>query len=339
MIHLAAPWALLLLPLPWIIHGFVKPAVPRLGTALKVPFFPFIKHLSSTNHHAKSPWNIKKILAFIIWGLLVLALAGPEWLGKPVSLNKTGRNIMLLVDLSGSMEIPDMTWKGKHVDRLDVIKKVAGEFIDHRMGDRLGLVLFGTRAYLQTPLTFDRKTVQAMLQDASVGLAGPQTAIGDAIGLAVKRLDEVPKGSRVMVLLTDGVSNTGIMSPMQAAKIATQSGIKIYTIGMGSNHLVVPGLFGPQTIDPSQDLDIKTLQSIAKITGGSFFRAKDTRALQSAYKNIDKMEPVTGGKSIFQPIRVLYQWPLGLAFLFSLCLAALRLPKPQWVKVPKKEVA
>jgi len=321
MFHLALPWILLALPLPWLVWRFLPKASIKQPGALKVPFFFALKTIvTETQMRASMPgWRL--ILAFIIWGLLVFAAAGPQWLGKPIAVERQGRDVMLAIDLSGSMEIPDLTLDGKKANRLAVVKSVAKKFIQDRLGDRVGLILFGTKAYLQTPLTYDRKTVEQMLGDATIGLAGKLTAIGDAIGLGVKRLLKVPDQSRILVLLTDGVSNAGVVTPLQAAKIAAKEHVKIYTIGVGADRLVINGMFGPQVIDPSQDLDEAALKQIAKITGGQYFRAKDTKALEKAYSTIDKLEPVESGKQVFRPITPLYIWPLGLALLLSFFIA------------------
>jgi len=166
-----------------------------------------------------------------------------------------------------------------------------------------------------------------MLNDASIGLAGPQTAIGDAIGLAIKRLEKTPGKSKVLVLLTDGANNSGSVDPLDAASMAKQFGIKIYTIGIGANRLVVPGLFGPQVIHPTRSLDEKTLQEIAQTTGGLFFRATNSADLQRVYQKLNKIVPVISAKSIFRPIDPLYPWPLGLAVLLSFFIALKRFIK------------
>lgn len=201
------------------------------------------------------------------------------------------------------------------------MKQVANNFIDNRAGDRVGLIVFGSNAYLQTPLTFDRQTVQDMLNDATIGLAGSQTAIGDALGLAIKRLMQYPAQSRAIVLLTDGGNNAGAVTPLAAAKLAQQEGIKIYTIGIGAEQMMVPGLFGPQMVNPSSDLDIETLQQIASMTGGVFFRAKGGSDLKNIYTSIDKLEPTKGDQQQLRPIKPLYPWPLSLALFLSMLLS------------------
>ncbi|MBY0544056.1 MAG: VWA domain-containing protein [Gammaproteobacteria bacterium] len=323
MFHLACAWVLLLLPLP-LIAPFVLPrAKPLSQSALRVPFFARLQEVNGNQsiglaHHKKKSY----FFAYFIWILVVFAAAGPEWLGKPVMIEQTGRNIMLAIDISGSMEIPDMPLNGKTVDRLDMIKSIAGQFIDERQGDRLGLILFGTQAYLQTPLTFDRKTVHSMLTDASIGLAGEMTNIGDAIGLAVKRLMQYPAKSRVLVLLTDGASNAGSVDPLEAAKVAAKLGIQIYTIGIGSESAVVQTFWGPQSVNPSADLDEKTLKQIATMTHGQYFRARSSQSLAQIYERINQLQPITADKRFFRPMKTLYPWPLGLALILSALWAA-----------------
>jgi Ca-activated chloride channel family protein len=224
---------------------------------------------------------------------------------------------MLAVDLSGSMQTRDFVIGDQRVSRLDAIKAIAGDFIDRRVGDRLGLILFGTQAYLQTPLTFDRKTVHNMLDEAAIGLAGEQTAIGDAIGLAVKRLRELPQGNKVLILLTDGVSNTGELTPHKAAQLAAKEGVTIYTIGIGASEMQVPSLFGMQSVNPSSDLDEDTLRAIARTTGGRYFRARDTEQLNQIYSILDKLQPVDQEKQTFRPRKTLFYWPLAISLLLA----------------------
>jgi Ca-activated chloride channel family protein len=209
------------------------------------------------------------------------------------------------------------------VNRLQATQQVAGDFIEQRVGDRIGLILFGQQAYLQTPLTFDRKTVQQLLQEAVIGLAGKETAIGDAIGLAVKRLRDHPVDSRVLILLTDGANTAGEVSPLKAAELAAQAGLKIYTIGIGADELLVRSLFGTRRVNPSQDLDEKTLTAIAETTGGRYFRARHLEELQQIYQLLDRLEPVNEDAQYFRPRHALYPWPLAGALLLALALLIL----------------
>ena len=202
---------------------------------------------------------------------------------------------------------------------------VGGEFIQRRVGDRLGLILFGRQAYLQTPLTFDRETVRTLLHEAVIGLAGKETAIGDAIGLAVKRLQDNDINSRVLILLTDGANTAGEVEPIKAAELAAQHGLKIYTIGIGADEMVVSSFFGKQRVNPSADLDEKTLTAIAEKTGGRYFRARDTQQLEQIYHLLDKLEPLEKEAQTFRPTAALYAWPLGLALLLASLLTVAKI--------------
>lgn len=320
MINFENLWWLLLFPLPFVIRKWSKPAVVKYNSGLKVPFFTYLNNLNTTNQHQNS-FSWKLYLAYLIWLLLLIAAAGPQWLGQPVDLPRSGRDILLAIDISGSMQIPDMELNNQPSDRLTVVKNVAQQFIKDRNGDRLGLVLFGTKAYLQTPLTFDLKTVRHMLLDATVGLAGTQTAIGDAIGMAIKHFKNYPKDNKVIILLTDGVNNEGNVSPIEAAKIAAKYGIRIYTVGLGSNQVVVPSLLGPQILTGSDyELDEETLKEIASLTHGIYFRASNPQELREVYENLNRIEPRIGEAEVFRPKTPLYYWPLGLAFILMLSM-------------------
>lgn len=330
MMHMAYPWVFLALPLPWLLRWLLPKVASQAQAALNIPFYQQMQEAMQGLHLgvAHGRQQLKLTLFIIIWCLTVLAGSGLQWLGKPVQLPQSGRDIMLAIDLSGSMQTPDMKIDGKYLSRITVVKKVARQFIAKRDGDRLGLILFGSRAYLQTPLTFDRKTVEQMLADASVGIAGSQTAIGDGIGLAIKRLMKYPKDSRALVLMTDGGNNAGVVLPLDAAKKAAELGIKIYTIGLGAKRMVVNSFLGPQVVNPSSDLDVGSLKKIAKLTGGQFFRAESGNALQAIYQELNRLEPVQADKVTLRPVMPLYPYPLGLA-LFLLLLNGL-LRQPGW---------
>jgi len=226
-----------------------------------------------------------------LWLLLLLAAARPEWVGEPLPIATSGRDLMLAVDVSGSMDYTDMQWQGQEVSRLDLVKGLVGEFISGRQGDRLGLILFGSNAYLQAPLTFDRQTVRTWLDEALIGIAGKNTAIGDAIGLAVKRLRERPAQSRVLVLVTDGANTAGQIEPLTAARLAAEEGVKIYTIGIGADPKA-SGIAGLLGMNPGLDLDEPQLTEIAGITGGRYFRARDAGELAEISQALDQLEPV-----------------------------------------------
>jgi len=324
MMHFAWPWLLACLPFPWIIRRFFPALTVEQQSALKVPFLEDFKVAESdVMTRSQNPWLLW--LAMFIWCLLVLASSRPQWLGDPIEQGVSGRDLMLAVDLSGSMEVQDFMLNNQAVDRLTATKKVATEFIEKRVGDRLGLILFGTNAYLQTPLTFDRKTVQTLLNESALGLAGDNTAIGDAIGLAVKRLHSEKASSRVLILLTDGANTAGNITPLKAAELAAQQQLKIYTIGIGADEMIVQSLFGSRKVNPSQDLDEKTLTLIAEKTGGQYFRARDSSELQKIYQILDQLEPVEKDQHYFRPRSELFFWPLGLALLMAFCISAYRL--------------
>jgi Ca-activated chloride channel family protein len=218
------------------------------------------------------------------------------------------------------METPDMQIGRQVTDRLTAVKAVAGEFIERRVGDRLGLILFGEQAYLQVPLTFDRETVRTLLNEAAIGLAGKSTAIGDAIGLAVKRLRKQQQQNHVLVLLTDGANTAGSVDPLKAADLAAAEGLRIYTIGVGAESRVVRGLLGSRQVS-NNELDEATLTAIAEKTGGRYFRARDIAGLEAIYQMLDELEPASQEGEIFRPVRELYAWPLAGALLTSILLA------------------
>lgn len=314
MFELALPWALVLIPLPLLIWLLLPRAVLQLPAALKVPFYNAM--LSIVDKKKPSLAGQTQIgLLFLIWSLVVFAAAGPRWVGEPEPLKREGRNIMLALDLSGSMELSDMLLNGRPASRLAVVKRAAEQFVQARVGDRIGLILFGTRAYLQTPLTYDRQSVLHRIDDATVGLAGQTTSIGDAIGLAVKRLEDVPAKGRMIILLTDGANNSGMLPPLKAAELAALDKIKIYTIGLGAEsdpRALGGAFFNP---NPSSDLDEETLQEVAKITGGRYFRATDTQSLHEIYETINQLETVTQEQATIRPQHDYYPWPLALALL------------------------
>jgi Ca-activated chloride channel family protein len=314
---LAWVWLLLLLPLPWLVRRWIS-AAPRAGMqALKVPWFALMT--SSGSGWMKKP--VLAALAGLAWSLLILAAARPQWVGEIETLPVSGRDLLLAVDISGSMDTQDMILDRKAVNRLAVVKKVAGEFIQRRRGDRVGLVLFGSRAYLQTPLTFDTETTAILLDESEIGLAGRETAIGDAIGLAVKRLRDDAASERVLILLTDGANTSGEVQPLQATEFAAREGMTIYTVGVGADEMMVQDFFGSRLVNPSADLDEDTLKAIAERTGGAYFRARDTEALATIYQQLDELEPVESDQEAIRPIDELFFWPLSAAFL--LVLAAL----------------
>ncbi len=323
MFNFAWPFIFLLLPLPWLAWKFIPKASTVQTQALQVPNVDLfiqqqLKHSSTSTQKLKAP----VLFAFLIWSLLLIAAARPQWIGEAIELPVSGRDLMLAVDLSGSMQEQDMLINDKYYNRLIAVKVVLSEFIQQRRGDRLGLILFADHAYLQTPLTYDSQTIESMLIEAELGLVGKQTAIGEAIGLAIKRVKDLPAEqthSRVLILLTDGANTAGI-APVKIARLARQIGLKIYTIGIGADEIEVRTIFGRQKINPSRDLDEKTLNEIAEITEGQYFRAKDTENLKTIYQTINQLEPIETENKTYRPIKSLFFWPLGCAFILSLLL-------------------
>lgn len=318
MLEFAWPWMFLLLILPWLFWRFLPPATTLNQGVLFAPFFNHYPDQSSIASGQPTLRSLRLWIMLVCWLLLVTASARPQWLGEETELPETGRNLLLAVDVSGSMEIADLD--DGHSNRLEVVKQVAGDFIARREGDRIGLILFGSEAYLQTPLTFDHSTVASLLDDTVIGIAGRETAIGDAIGMALKRLQHA-SGEAVLILLTDGANNAGHVQPSKAAELAAQQGLRIYTIGVGGEPRRVSGFFGTQIVDPASDLDEATLQMIAETTGGQYFRATDRETLKAIYQQLDALEPTLEGDRVVRPTTELFIWPLGLGFIISLLLA------------------
>ena len=327
MWSLSWPWMLLALPLPFLVRSLMPPIIGTQDAGLRVPSFRRFSMLADRSE-VEQIFNWRFWIAVVAWGLLVLAAARPERIGDELDVPVSGRNVMLAVDLSGSMDAKDFELGSRRVDRLTATKAVAGDFIGRREGDRIGLILFGERAYLQVPLTLDRETVNTLLMEAFIGLAGEKTAIGDAITLAVKRIHDqgAEAGEQVLILLTDGANTAGEINPLKAAELAQQIGLRIYTIGIGAEQMVVSSITGGmRRVNPSADLDEDTLTQIAELTGGRYFRAKDTAALQDIYRLLDEMEPVAEPEAGFRPVKSLYYWPLGGAFVLAMFLAAMSL--------------
>jgi Ca-activated chloride channel family protein len=332
-------WAFALLPVPLVMRWLMPHARQTRSGALKVPFYADLAAAGLAGRGARRAKALRLLLLWLIWALLVSAAARPAYLGQPVAIPVAGRDLMMAVDLSGSMARDDLALGGPLVaDRLTVVKSVVDDFLARRKGDRVGLILFGSRAYLQAPLTFDRNVVRELLASASIGLAGPETAIGDALALAVKTLRARPEGQRVLILLTDGASNSGVLDPMDAAELARQAGVKIYTIGVGADRLPGGIGFGQRVVNPSADLDEETLQKIADLTGGRYFRARDGRGLAAIYDDIERMEPVAGDPLYLTPTVSLFQWPLGAALVLSLIFGAV-LARPRFSGRPAADAA
>jgi len=329
MFELQWPWIFVLLPLPLLVRWLSKAQTSASGAALRVPFFSQLRSLSGEQAapvHSSNKFDL--LLMLLLWIALLLASARPIWIGDAVAMPTKGRDLMLAVDISGSMSQEDMVIQDEALPRITVVKAVVNQFVQQRRGDKLGLILFGSQPYIQSPLTFDLDTVNTLMDEAQVGFAGKQTAIGDAIGFAIKRLRERPENSRVVVLLTDGADTASNLNPLEASKLAAAENIKIYTIGVGATEMRVPGIFGSnfgaRTVNPSADLDEDTLQSIADTTGGAYYRARNPAELQAAYAAIAALEPIDQEQEMLRPERSLLHWPLLFAAGLWLLLALKR---------------
>jgi len=313
MIEFIWPLSFILLPLPLLVRLL---SGSSSQAALSVPNLKYFSMDSPPGKKPSTGWRL--ILLWLAWFLLVCAASRPEWIGEPVNLSVSGRDMIIAVDVSGSMNTEDMQLNNQEVNRLVVVKSVVSEFLNRRQGDRVGLILFGSNAYLQAPLTFDLNTVGKFLSEAPVGIAGGKTAIGDAIGLGVKRLRERPESTRLLILLTDGSNNVGEIEPIKAAELASHASVKIHTIGVGSDEMSMSGFlgaFGPRVVNPSADLDEETLTQIAQATGGTYFRAHNTEELRNIYTLIDALEPVEQDPEMFYPTIALFVWPLAGAWI------------------------
>ncbi len=312
MLEFIWPWFFIALPLPFLMR-FAKPTVPN-KTAVWWPNAGLIAQQTKNNFSKSFIKKPTTLLFFISWLLLVTAIARPVWIGAPTKITPSGRDLFIALDLSGSMQVTDMYINDQTEDRLSSAKHVLNSFIKERKGDRIGVIVFGTKAYLQAPLSYDLDTLSQLINENQIGFAGEQTAIGDAIGLGIKQLEEKENDKKVMILMTDGANTAGRVQPFQAAEFAATQHVKIHTIGIGAEEMVVQGFFGPKVINPSSDLDEDLLKNIASATGGQYFRARSTEELSRIYEFIDELEP-TPSESLWQrPKTTLLHW-LGLASL------------------------
>ena len=306
----AWPYVWLALPLP-LIAWFALPRISESGSrALRVPDLSPYRDFVSDVGQSRYWWSF--VLLALMWVFLIAATARPQSYGEPLQVPVSGRDLMLCIDISGSMNEPDLYAGNRRATRMAVVKAVARGFIAERGSDRIGLIMFGSNAYVQTPLTFDHDTVQHFLDEATVGLAGRSTAIGDAIGLGVKRLRSRPEASRVLILLTDGQNSAGIVDPVEAANLAADNDIRIHTIGIGSSG-------GRRT-----ELDERSLTTIATVTGGRYFRARNQQELEAIYAEIDRLEPTDDDGEQYRPLLEWYQWPLAMALMCSVLWVLLR---------------
>jgi Ca-activated chloride channel family protein len=324
MFSFAAPWMILFIFLPPLVR-FLKPVAKADTSDTPELAFPYIERLNAVFPRQapgrRKPPRLYYLTAALLWLGLTGALMQPQLIDQYTQVRNKGYDLMLAVDLSGSMRALDFSSGVRQINRLDVIKAVVGDFVGGRKGDRIGLILFGDKAYMHVPLTLDTDSVVKMLDNTLVGEAGDSTAIGDAIGMAVANLRDRPEQSRVIILLTDGADNASTLPPLRAAKLAAQYNIKIYTIGVGSTGPVpIPDDMG-RIVLARMDLDEDLLKNIAETTGGAYFRATDTQALQEIYRRIDQMEKTEAESRSYVIRQPLYRYPLGFALLMLLALA------------------
>jgi len=312
MFELSYPYLLLLLPLPWLLM-FV-PAYQHVSSAIQVPFFKRLLNVSnkepSLGAHIVQATTWQKITIILTWILLVVAAAKPSIIGEPIVETKSGRDLMIAVDLSSSMAAQDFTLKnGEKVDRLVMVKSVLKELSQQRKHDRLGLIVFGSAPYLQVPFTEDHNTWLTLLNETQIAMAGPSTVIGDAIGLTIKLFEESKTDNRVLILLTDGNDSGSKVPPVEAAKIAKSYGVKIYTIAMGD-----PKSTGEKA------LDLATLTQVAQITGGKVYQAFKTSDLAKAYQAISLLEKQQYLTKSFRPKTSIHHYFIAGALFFNIVL-------------------
>lgn len=332
MLEFAWPWFLSLLPLPIVV--MLLPRAKPKGDAIWWQNTAQLIHYQDKSITAKRP-TLVHFLLLSAWASLVLAIAQPVWLGEPTKVTPSGRDLLIALDLSGSMQVTDMSLEDQPVNRLQAAKSVLADFIQARRGDRIGIIVFGSKAYLQAPLSFDTDTINQLVQETQIGFAGEQTAIGDAIGLGIKRLEDKPSDQKVLILMTDGANTAGRVQPLQAAAFAASQQVRIHTIGIGADSMVVQSFFGAKVVNPSSDLDETLLKNIAAQTGGEYFRAKSTEELANIYQSLDALEP-TPSEDIWQRPQVsLFHW-LGLLAVLLFTLSLFRSQSLLWRKGKSK---
>lgn len=306
MISFEWPFMFYLLPLPLLVYALL-PAKKEQQLAIFMPT-AFSRNIEGSSFTTAKGNKTRLLSLFLCWAALVTMASKPVRIGDIVELPNNGRDMFIAVDISGSMREKDMALNGRSVNRLVMVKAVLEEFIEHREGDRLGLILFGSNAYIQAPLTFDLTTVNQLLNESEIGYAGRYTAIGNAIGLAIKRLSNNPADSRVLILLTDGENTAGEVDPIQAATLAKQENVVIYTIGISSKWAQRTG----------QGIDTRGLTQIAKLTGGQFFSATNSNELNLIYKHIDQLQSIERDKEKLRPKQDLFYWPLTVFIVLLL---------------------
>jgi len=311
MLSLAYPWLLLLLPLPWLLRrGLPEYQEPK--PALRVPFMQRLAEASGQSPGKESSLlsghRGQQILLLLAWSLLILALARPQWLEEPLVEERSMRDLLLLVDLSGSMEARDFTdEKGQQVDRLTAVKLVLADFLEQRQGDRIGLIFFGSAPFVQAPFSDDLQMLGELLDEAQVRMAGPRTVIGDALGLALNLFESGSVEERLVILLTDGNDTGSLIPPKEAAQIAHDQGVVVHVVGVGSGE-----------IEGEQPLDESALKGIAEVSGGKYFKADDQADLAGIYQTLDQLAPKMVESRSYRPRRELFHWPLAVVLLVFL---------------------
>jgi Ca-activated chloride channel homolog len=323
MFEFARPWLLALLPLPLLVWWALPPYHARQAS-VQVPFFDRLAAATGQTPQRGAVVlrrrAVQMIFAVLIWILIVAALAQPQWVSDPLTHEIAARDLILAVDISGSMDQRDFrAADGQMLTRLDGVKRVIKDFIARRQGDRIALILFGTKAYVQVPFTQDLHTAEQLLEQTDVGMAGEQTALGDTIGLAVKTFEKSTAKQKLLILLTDGNDTASRVPPEHAADIARQNGVVIYTIGVGD-----PAASGENRVD------LGVLQNVASTTDGRFFRAEDGAQLAAIYADIDKLAPAKLDTQSWRPKLPLFQWPLGGAVILALSLWVALLAANEW---------
>lgn len=310
MIAFDAIWMFILAPLPVAIQIF-SPVYKESRKAVLAPFFDQISEMAGLTPEKgaiiQDKGKFHKVLIIICWLLLVTALARPQWIEAPIVKELPSRDLLVAVDLSGSMSVADFTDKnGKKTDRLTAVKEVLDDFFTKRDKDRVGMIFFGSAAFVQAPFTDDLDALRVLLDEAQVQMAGPRTMLGDAVGLSIPMFQKSEMEEKVLILLTDGNDTGSLVPPEKAADIAKDNGITIYTIAVGD-----PAAAG------EEKLDEVTLKSIAQKTNGEYFWAGNREELEEIYVRLDKLSTLDNQTISYRPKQDLYFWPLGVMFLLS----------------------
>lgn len=325
MFEFAWPWLFWIIPLPLVVR-FLLPRIQRATAAI---WMPQARYLAPEPQEQQGAHWLRWLLPSIIWIALLAAAAQPRWVGEPIPLNPEAREIMIALDLSGSMQMDDMELNGRTVTRLEAAHSILADFIRRRSGDRIGLIVYADSAHVYVPITSDLETVASMAEEAFIGLAGQRTALGDAIALSIRYFVERDTQERLVLMLTDGMINTGQINAEQAIQLAQSHDVKIHTIGIGSDEVTVRGIFGERRLNPSADLDEIFLNEVARATGGEYFRARSTEEMERIYELIDRLEPIAGDDQYLRPQRSLVHYPLSLAFIAWLLML---LPSPRQLR-------